>query len=186
MPIADLRRFLLAAAFSTALLSGQTAKVGDAPLALVLDRMIPGGFDASWSALRGKPVVLEFWATWCANCVAEIPHLNALAGEFSGIQFLSITEEAASVVEPFLAKLPISGIVGLDRQGATIKAFGVDARPVTFLIDRSGIIRGIMHPAQVTAPRCWRTSRRTGPSSRTGWRGGCACSRALSPTPFLR
>ena len=110
---------------------------------LSLGRTIPAGMSATWTALRGKPVVIEFWVTWCGMCVAEIPRLNELVTKFPDIQFLSITDEELPVVEPFLAKRPILGWVGLD-------AAGVEARPQTLLIDKDGVLRGVMHPAQVT------------------------------------
>lgn len=125
--------------------SGQSLEVGDPAPALTLERTIPAGM----TALKGKPAVLEFWATWCANCVAEIPHLNELIAKFPDVQFLSISDEPAATVEPFLAKQPIHGWVALDRESATFKAYKVEARPQTMLIDRDGILRGMMHPEQV-------------------------------------
>ncbi len=65
------------------------------------------------------------------------------------VQFLSISDEPASAVLPFLAKQPVRGWVGLDRAGATFKAYMVEARPQTMLIDRDGILRGMLHPEQV-------------------------------------
>jgi thiol-disulfide isomerase/thioredoxin len=112
--------------------------------------MIPAGTEATWESLRGKPVVIEFWATWCGPCIAEIPHLNELASRFKEVQFISITDEAASVVEAFLAKRPISGLVGLDRARSTFGAYGVDAIPQTMLVDKEGVLRGVVSPRQVT------------------------------------
>jgi len=40
---------------------------------------VPSGTRADWTILKGKAVVLEFWATWCLQCVANMPHLNQLA-----------------------------------------------------------------------------------------------------------
>jgi thiol-disulfide isomerase/thioredoxin len=120
-------------------MGGQTAP----PLAI--ERTIPPGVEIA----RDRPLVLEFWATWCANCVAEIPHWNALVGKFPDVQFVSISDEAAGVVESFLAKQPIRGVIALDRDGATFRAYGVEGRPVTVLIDRAGVVRGRMHPGQV-------------------------------------
>jgi thiol-disulfide isomerase/thioredoxin len=149
VPIGILRSVSILVPLLTVIASGQSLKVGDPAPPLSLERTIPAGVSATWGALRGTPVVVEFWATWCANCLAEIPRLNELITKFPGIQFLSITDEQLPVVEPFLTKRPILGWVGLDRAGATYKAYGIEARPQTMLIDKDGILRGVMHPAQV-------------------------------------
>ncbi len=139
-----MRPLLALFALLPAISSGQSLKVGDPAPALTLERTIPAGM----TSLKGKPAVIEFWATWCGNCVAEIPHLNELVAKFPGVQFLSISDEPASTVEAFLVKQPIHGWVGMDRESATFKAYMVEARPQTMLIDRDGILRGMMHPEQ--------------------------------------
>src|SRR6185437_7368319 len=65
----------------------------------------PNGSRATWDALRGKVVVLEFWATWCPTCVKSIPHFNALVDELKDkpVQFISITDEDPATVRSFLA-----------------------------------------------------------------------------------
>ena len=89
--------------------SGQSLKIGEPAPPLTLERTIPAGSETSWEALRGKPVVIEFWATWCEPCVEQIPHLNQLTSKFATVQFISVTDEAAPVVESFLAQRPILG-----------------------------------------------------------------------------
>ena len=142
--------FFFAALF-TAGSSAQALKIGEPAPPLSLEHTIPSGMHARWSDLRGKPVVLEFWATWCGNCVAEIPRLNEMVAKFPGVQFISITDEDAPVVERFLATHPVQGWVGLDQKSATFKAFTIEARPQTIFVDGAGIVRGLMHPAQVDA-----------------------------------
>lgn len=94
-------------------------------------------------ALRGKPVVLEFWATWCGGCVAAIPHLNELAEQFKDkVVFVSVTDEEPELVKAFLKRKPIAGLMGIDRDGATFKTYGVEGRPQAFLIDAAGVLRG--------------------------------------------
>ena len=63
----------------------------------------PSDTPRSSAAFKGKSVVLEFWATWCGGCVAEIPHLNELANQFTDrpVVFLSITDEEPVVVNHF-------------------------------------------------------------------------------------
>lgn len=129
-------------------------KVGDPAPAIKLDSLIPDQpVAATLEALKGKVVVLEFWATWCGPCVDAIPHLNELVEKFAGrpIEFLSVTDEEAGVVEAFLKKKPIRGWVGFDRSKAMSKQYGFEAIPDTVLIDASGKLAGVAHPAQLKA-----------------------------------
>ncbi len=131
--------------------SGQPLKPGEPAPELSIERTIPGGAPLTVESLRGKLVIVEFWATWCGYCIEEIPRLNALSEQFPDVQFISVTDERASAVEPFLARHPIRGTVALDRAGATFKAYGVETRPRTVLIGKDGIHLATMHPAQLTA-----------------------------------
>jgi len=96
---------LVAFGFASA---GAAPRAGEAAPELGLEQVLqaPSGTEASWEKLGGKVVVLEFWATWCAPCIAAIPHLNELADHFKGkpVQFIAITDEKADVVEGFLKK----------------------------------------------------------------------------------
>jgi thiol-disulfide isomerase/thioredoxin len=80
----------------------------------------PLGARADWVSLRGKVVVLEFWATWCAPCVTSIPHLNQLVESLDPgrFQFISIDDEDSKLVQGFLARKKMSGWVGIDKSGA--------------------------------------------------------------------
>lgn len=128
----------------------QEARIGEPPPPLSIEQIAGGGSTPTWDSLRGRPVIVEFWATWCGPCLSEIPHLNALASRFPGVQFLAITDEPPAVVEPFLEKQPISGIVGIDRNRSTFTAFGVEGIPRAFLVDERGFLRGAYHPRQLT------------------------------------
>jgi thiol-disulfide isomerase/thioredoxin len=149
VPVAIFRSAALLLALGCAV-SGQDLKVGNPAPALTLESVSPAGIAPTWESLRGKPVVIEFWATWCGYCVEAIPRLNALADQFKEVEFLSISDEPAPVVEPFLAKRPIHGQVALDSGGTTFKAYGVEGRPRTVLVDKNGLVRGAMHPEQLT------------------------------------
>ena len=151
MPTGSFRPLFLLVGLFPAVSFGQSLKIGEPAPPLSLERTIPTGMNATWAALRGKPVVIEFWATWCGSCVAEIPRLNELVAKFEGIQFISITDEPPSVAEAFLASHPIHGWIGLDHDASTFKAYGVEARPQTILVGKDGVLRGILHPAQVSA-----------------------------------
>ncbi|MFI5196753.1 MAG: TlpA disulfide reductase family protein [Chitinophagales bacterium] len=93
--------------------------------------------------LVGKVVVLEFWATWCTPCMANVPHLNSLSNHFadSNVVFISITDEAEDKIIPFLKKRKINTWIGIDSNSATFKNYQVTGMPFTFVIDTKGIIQ---------------------------------------------
>jgi uncharacterized protein (TIGR03435 family) len=104
----------------------------------------PPGTKADWHSLRGKVVVLEFWATWCSWCAAEIPHLNALAAALDPAKFqiISVDDEDPKVAQKFLANRRVSGWLGFDTTGGVISRYGAKARPTTVIVDANGRIAG--------------------------------------------
>ncbi len=94
------------------------------------------------SALRGKVVFLNFWATWCPPCRAEMPSMEQLNEVFSGKDFVmlavNVEQNAESVVKAFIKRNPHSFTVLLDGEGEVQKLYGVYRFPETFLIDRQG------------------------------------------------
>jgi thiol-disulfide isomerase/thioredoxin len=137
------------------LLAASILSVGEPapPVAVKQLLQAPEGAKAAWPNLRGKAVVLEFWATWCAPCVEQIPHWNALAERFRDrpIQFLAISSEGPETVAQFLAKRPTAGWIGLDTDGTAFKAYGIEGVPYTVLIDAKGVVRGITSLQDLTA-----------------------------------
>ncbi|HET7108430.1 MAG TPA: TIGR03435 family protein [Candidatus Acidoferrum sp.] len=111
------------------------------------------GTQLTWETLKGDAVVLEFWATWCAGCVEEIGHLNRLSEAMKDkpVRFISATDEDPEVVHRFLKDYKMSGWVALDANGATFTNFGVIGRPLTILVDKTGVIRGIGNPSELSA-----------------------------------
>lgn len=130
------------------------ARVGEPapPLELAGLLQTPAGAKADWASLRGKAVVLEFWATWCGPCIAAFPHLNELAKEMQGepVVFLAISDEPRETVEPFLKRRKLNTWVGLDEARKTFLAYEAYAIPRTVLVDKEGVVRGITHPMNVT------------------------------------
>jgi len=118
------------------------------PLHLTQLLQAPEAARATWPALRGKVVVLEFWATWCGPCVAAVSHLNRLARSLdpAKVLFLSIDDEDPKVVQTFLTKRKMEGWVGIDTTGAVFKRYGVTVRPTTIVVDPRG------HIAQIAGP----------------------------------
>ena len=98
---------------------------------------------AVWSlaAQRGKPVLLNFWASWCEPCRAEMPSLERLASrhEAQGLQVMAINyRETEPVVHRFMDATALQLPVLRDGEGSAAKAFGVHTFPSTVAINRQG------------------------------------------------
>jgi thiol-disulfide isomerase/thioredoxin len=93
--------------------------------------------------LRGKVLFLNFWATWCGPCRAEMPSMETLYQRFKsqGLEFLAVNlQESPRTVGAFMDKLGLSFPAALDQQGSTGAAYGVMAIPTTYIVDREGRI----------------------------------------------
>jgi thiol-disulfide isomerase/thioredoxin len=128
---------------------------GDQAPEIALEQLLqaPDGTKVTWESLKGKVVVLEFWATWCTPCVASIPHMNELAETFKDkpVQFIAITEEDENQMRKFLAKKPIRAWIGLDTDESVFRAYGVKGIPHTVVVDKSGRIATITYPSALTS-----------------------------------
>jgi thiol-disulfide isomerase/thioredoxin len=134
---------LVAAASGPLLLSALPGKGTSAPpLDSVQLVQAPPATHANWATLKGKVVVLEFWATWCAPCVESIPHLNQLVASLdpAKFQFISMDDEDPKLVQTFLAKKHMAGWVGIDTTGSVFARYGVKSRPTTIVVDTNGRI----------------------------------------------
>jgi len=90
--------------------------------------------------LRGKVVLVNFWATWCPPCRKEMPDLDTLFNKFKdqGFVVLAISDEEAAKVNPFIAERKISYPVLLDPGRAVNELFQVEGIPKSFVYDRTG------------------------------------------------
>jgi len=100
----------------------------------------------SWrlAAQQGKPVLLNFWASWCEPCRSEMPALELVATrhEAQGLQVMAVNfRETDSAVKRFLESTGLSLPVLRDRDGAAAQAFGARAFPFSVGIHRSGQAR---------------------------------------------
>jgi cytochrome c biogenesis protein CcmG/thiol:disulfide interchange protein DsbE len=95
------------------------------------------------SSLRGKVILLDFWATWCAPCKQEIPWFMEFQDVYGtkGLAAVGVAmdEEGWEKVRPYIKEHPINYLIVVGDV-AFAKRYGVTALPVTFLIDRKGRI----------------------------------------------
>lgn len=151
------RRLILAAwlmAGVAAIVAFLTVSVGrpsgpvDTPIvgrpAPAFDLQTLDGQRVSLADLRGSPVVLNFWASWCIPCREEAPLLTAAAGNYrpEGLRILGVVyQDSAENARDFMARYGQTYPGLLDPEGRTAIDYGVFGLPETFFIDRAGIVR---------------------------------------------
>ena len=103
------------------------------------------GKSVSLSQLRGKPVLLNFWASWCQPCKVEMPYIQAVYEEVGeGLFILAINiQETKPSVEDFMRREGLTFPIALDYEGKVAQNYGIKFIPSTFFIDQDGIIREV-------------------------------------------
>lgn len=101
------------------------------------------GSQASFEQYRGKVLLVNFWASWCAPCVSEMPALNSLARRFGDepVAVVAVNAgESADTIRRFRQRLdtPLALQLLLDSEGRTFSDFGIAGLPTTYLFDRQG------------------------------------------------
>lgn len=102
------------------------------------------GEEVSLSDYEGNVVVLNFWATWCPPCRAEVPDLEAAYQEHQeeGLVVLGVSvEDPARAVESFVAEMDMTYPVVLDQNGKVMRAYRAPGLPMSVVLDREGVIQ---------------------------------------------
>lgn len=104
------------------------------------------GNNVRLSELKGRVVMLNFWATWCGPCTEEIPHLNKLHEAFDPYDFellgINLDEDQSKAIH-LAKKLDVNFPVLFDENKDVSKSFDIKAMPTTIIIDRAGKIRHV-------------------------------------------
>lgn len=118
-----------------------------------VDFRLEDGRQINRESLLGRFVVIDFWATWCAPCIAAFPTLNELEKAFSDrpIAFYSVTYETPAMIAPVLEDNPLETAIGLDNDFATFKAFKAWGIPATYIFNPEGVLVSALHPMHLTA-----------------------------------
>ncbi|MBT2757133.1 redoxin domain-containing protein [Mesobacillus foraminis] len=142
---------------SQAGLSGQYSKIAnpeDLPEGLEVKNRAPdftlqtlNGDEVKLSDYRGKKVLLNFWATWCPPCKAEMPYMQEMYDKYKkeGFEILAVnstvTEKSEQDVSEFVKKYELSFLIPMDVKNRVSSDYEILAYPTSFFIDAHGVIR---------------------------------------------
>lgn len=103
--------------------------------------------------LKGKKVLINFWASWCTSCIHEIPELEALKAKYGNdVTFVAVNAgEKSNLIDRFVKKNKFSFILLKDENRLFSKSVGVDSLPVTMVVDKDLNItyRGTVPPKEL-------------------------------------
>jgi thiol-disulfide isomerase/thioredoxin len=135
----SLRRWVIVAfALTATFRSGAEVMVpwtGGPPPALKLKTI--AGQEVTLASYRGRTVIVNFWATWCAPCVSEMPSLQRMRDKLAahGVEVIAVNlQENAARIAPFVERLGITFPVVRDHDGAARAAWNVTVFPSTFVV----------------------------------------------------
>lgn len=142
--VADAASWDAASTGSSASAAAGTSAGQEAPDITVTDQ---NGKALTLSSLQGKPVVLNFWASWCPPCKEEMPDYQSLYGEYGKqavfvlVDMVGARGETVSTGKAFLSQNKYTFPAYFDTKGAAADAYGVTSIPRSYYIDKNGVIR---------------------------------------------
>lgn len=131
------------------------ASPGDRPR---LEMTSTDGKPVNNQSLKGKIVVLDFWASWCGPCMAEAPHMVNLYNQYAarGVNFVGVNfDQDKAAME---AAVRNKGLLwpqvwdGKGMEGPLASAWGLEAIPQVVILSREGVVLWAGHPAEIDAP----------------------------------
>lgn len=108
-----------------------------------------GGGQVTLSALRGKVVLVNLWASWCPPCRAEMPAIENVYRSFKpkGLEVLAVNltnQDSETAAAAFIQELGLTFPIPLDRSGEVSARYNLLGLPSSYFIDRKGIIRSVV------------------------------------------
>jgi len=144
---ASLMPLLLLAAWGLLLVAGPAAsgvaRIGDPAPSFVLTDL--NGRALRLADLRGRPVIVHFWASWCGPCVEEFPLLVSASAAHAGDNLVIVGivfRDGSEAARAFMTRMGAAWPAAMDPGDAVAAEFGIVGPPDTFFIDRSGVIVG--------------------------------------------
>ena len=146
----------------------------------------PAGAVSTLASVRGRVVLLHFWATWCPPCIVELPRLARLAEgldpERFAVMAVCVDNDRPEKVRDFVATWGISLPLYLDPGGVVARKFGTIRFPETFVLDGSGVVRKKVIGAEEWRRPVWVRFLQSLQETRAGdVAGGGGAARVISP-----
>ena len=132
--------------FTGALLLSQTALADVSRGKPAADFRLPGldGKQVSLGALKGKVVLIDFWASWCGPCKQELPELQKLKQSYAGkgVEFVTVNidKERANAAS-MASSLKLTLTVALDPEGKVAEKYEPPTMPTSYIVDKGGVVR---------------------------------------------
>jgi thiol-disulfide isomerase/thioredoxin len=105
------------------------------------------GTDISLSDFKGKPIIINFWASWCPPCRAEMPAFNQVYSEYQELIILAINsthQDSLQAASDFVETNKLDYLILMDYSGEIGNLYNLYSLPTTFFIDSNGIIQKVL------------------------------------------